>query len=165
VEMQRTKALGLLYKQLRKDSAMSRQGLADYLCTFRKPGTNEDPIEHASDDLPLPLWQRYASPVWMDVCQTRVLNGTVAREERDERHICPLQLDVIDRAIDLWANPDDILLDPFVGIGSTVVQAVKRGRRGIGIELKPSYYQQACRNVQGAELARTQGTLPLPEAP
>lgn len=151
-EMQRTKALGLLHKQIRKDSAMSRQGLPDYVVTFRKPGENMAPIAHTPEQFPVDVWQRYASPVWMDIRQSNTLQRTSARDEKDEKHICPLQLDLIERCIDLWTNPDDIVLDPFCGIGSVPYQAVLMGRRGLGVELKDSYYRQAAKNLQTAEL-------------
>lgn len=150
-EMQRTKALGLLHKQIRKDSSMSRQGLPDYVVTFRKPGENPEPIAHDYETFPVDVWQRYASPVWMDIRQSNTLNRAAARGEKDEKHICPLQLDVIERCIELWTNPDDIVLDPFAGIGSVPYQAVKMGRRGLGVELKEEYYQQAAQNLQKAE--------------
>lgn len=150
-EMQRTKALGLLHKQIRKDSSMSRQGLPDYVVTFRKPGVNPEPIPHDYETFPVDVWQRYASPVWMDIRQSNTLNRAAARGEKDEKHICPLQLDVIERCIELWTNPDDIVLDPFAGIGSVPYQAVKMGRRGLGVELKAEYYQQAAQNLQKAE--------------
>ena len=118
VAMQRTKALGLLYKQLRKDSAMCRQGIPDYLVTMRAPGENQNRIEHTHDQFPVEYWQRYASPVWMDINPSRTLQKESAREEKDERHICPLQLDVIERCMLLWSNRDDIVLSPFMGIGS-----------------------------------------------
>lgn len=145
--MQRTKALGLLYKQLRKDSAMSRQGIPDYLVTMRKPGVNPDPVTKDPDDFSLPLWQRYASPVWFDINPSRTLQRTSAREEKDERHIAPLQLEVIERGIRLWTNPGDVVLDPFAGIGSTGYSAVQMERKFIGIELKESYYRQAESNL------------------
>ena len=150
-EMQRTKALGLLHKQIRKDSSMSRQGLPDYVVTFRKPGENPEPIAHDYETFPVDVWQRYASPVWMDIRQSNTLNRAAARGEKDEKHICPLQLDVIERCIELWTNPDDIVLDPFAGIGSVPYQAVKMGRRGLGVELKEEYYRQAAQNLQKAE--------------
>lgn len=150
-EMQRTKALGLLHKQIRKDSAMSRNGMPDYVVTFRKPGENPQPISHTQEAFPVDVWQQYASPCWMDIRQSNTLQRKSAREERDEKHICPLQLDVIERCINLWTNPDDIVLDPFAGIGSVPYQAVIMGRRGIGTELKESYYRQACANLETAE--------------
>ena len=147
VAMQRTKALGLLYKQLRKDSAMSRQGMPDYLVTMRKPGVNPDPVTKDTEDFTLDLWQRYASPVWMDINPSRTLQRTSARDEKDERHIAPLQLEVIDRGIRLWTNPGDVVLDPFMGIGSTGYSAVQMGRKFVGVELKDSYYRQAESNL------------------
>lgn len=151
VEMQRTKALGLLYKQLRKDSAMSRVGMPDYVLFFRKDGDNPDPIRHTTDDIPLPEWQELASPVWMTVQQTRVLEYRKARGDKDEKHICPLQLDVIDRCLRLYSNPGDLVLDPFNGIGSTGHQALLMGRKYIGIELKPEYATQAAKHLAEAE--------------
>lgn len=151
VAMQRTKALGLLWKQLKKDSTMSRQGLPDYVVTFRKPGENPEPVSHTAEDYPVGKWQRIASPVWMDINQSYTLQKESARAEEDERHVAPLQLEVIERCIELWSNPGDIVLDPFVGIGSSVYQALLMGRRGIGFELKDSYYQQAVLNCKRAE--------------
>ncbi len=186
VEATRTKALGLLHKQIQKDSAMCRQGLPDYLITLRKPGNNLEPVAHPDGfnefigenepdapkiEKPAPdpvaydkheaynkvpvyshqVWRRYASPVWMDIRQSNTLNGKSAREKTDERHICPLQLDVIERAIHLWTNPNDIVLSPFAGIGSEIYSAIKMGRRGIGIELKESYYKEALKYCELAE--------------
>lgn len=151
IEMQRTKALGLLYKQLKKDSSRSRVGMPDYMLFFRKDQENPDPITHDPDDLPVSQWQELASPVWMKVNQTKVLNGRQAKGQQDEKHICPLQLDVIERCLTLYSNPGDLVLDPFNGIGSTGYQAVKMGRRYIGCELKPEYARQAVRFLQGAE--------------
>jgi len=150
-EMQRTKALGLLYKQLKKDSAMSRVGMPDYMLFFRKDEKNPEPITHTPDELHVEEWQELASPVWMTVNQTRVLNGRQSRGDRDERHICPLQLDVIDRCLKLYTNPNDLVLDPFNGIGSTGHQSVKFGRRYLGIELKPEYAKQAAAFLKEAE--------------
>ena len=149
-EMQRTKALGLLHKQIKKDSSMCRQGLPDYLVTMRKPGDNPELITHTDDSFPVDVWQHYASPVWMDIRQSNTLQRTSAREEKDERHISPLQLDVIQRGINLWTNPGDIVLDPFVGIGSSAYQAILMGRKGLGIELKSSYFKQAYLNCENA---------------
>ena len=146
--MQRTKAIGLLHKQLKKDSCMSRQGIPDYLVTMRKPGENPEPVSHTNETFPVQAWQRYASPVWMDINPSDTLQASSARDEKDERHICPLQLPVIRRALNLWTNPGDIVLTPFLGIGSEAYVALEMGRRAIGIELKPSYYQQAVRNCQ-----------------
>lgn len=203
--MQRTKALGLLHKTIRKDSAMSRQGIPDYLLqfvrdpgeastvnpwdafvsflrmvllfifsgareeaqpvmdrvveaffppslvTFRKPGDNPEAIAHTAESFPVQLWQRYASPVWTDINPTKTLQYTSAREHNDERHICPLQLEVIQRGIELWSNPGDVVLSPFAGIGSELYEAVKAGRRAIGFELKSSYYRQAQKNLASVE--------------
>ncbi len=189
VEATRTKALGLLHKQLVKDSSMCRQGLPDYLLTMRKPGDNPESITHNDgltqffgenepdapkiqrpdpDPDPDPdafakkqayvgapvyshqVWRRYASPVWMDIRQSNTLQYRSAREEKDEKHICPLQLDVIARGIELWSNPGDIVFSPFAGIGSEGYQAIKMGRRFVGAELKGSYYKSAVSNLQMA---------------
>lgn len=149
-EMQRTKALGLLWKQIKKDSSMNRQGIPDYIITMRKPTENPEPITHTDETFPCDIWQKYASPVWMDINQSDTLQRKSARQEQDEKHICPLQLDVIQRCIELWSNPNDIVLDPFAGIGSTPYTAIRLGRRGIGFELKTSYYEQAVKNCQTA---------------
>jgi len=151
--MQRTKAIGLLHKQLKKDSCMSRQGIPDYLVTIRKPGENPEPVSHTNETFPVSIWQRYASPVWMDINPSDTLQATSARDEKDERHICPLQLTVIRRGLNLWTNPGDVVLTPFLGIGSEAYVALQEGRRAIGIELKPSYYQQAVRNCAGVVAA------------
>ena len=148
--MQRTKAIGLLNKQKNKDSTISRQGIPDYLVTMRKPGDNPQPVTHTNDDFPISVWQKYASPVWMDINPSNTLQYRAARENSDERHICPLQLDVIERAIKLWSNPDDLVLSPFGGIGSEGYIAVKTGRRFVGIELKKSYFDLACKNLDAA---------------
>jgi len=148
VAMQRTKALGLLHKQIKKDSCMSRQGIPDYLVTMRKPGDNPERVTHTNESFPVSLWQRYASPVWMDINQSDTLQARSARDEKDERHICPLQLPVIERGIELWTNPNDIVFTPFLGIGSEAYQALKMKRRAVGIELKESYFNQAVKNCQ-----------------
>jgi DNA modification methylase len=148
--MQRTKALGLLHKQLKKDSCMSRQGIPDYLVTMRKPGDNPERVTHTNESFPVQLWQNYASPIWMDINPSDTLQRESAREEKDERHICPLQLEVISRALMLWTNPGDIVLSPFAGIGSEGYEAIKAGRRFVGIELKRSYFDQACANLKAA---------------
>jgi hypothetical protein len=192
VAQQRTKSIRLLHKQVIKDSAISGQGLADYVLSFRKPGENPEPIGGMFDEwvgakpgtggprtgdgidisreaydrdaarvradggdpwqfekwVSVLVWQRYASPVWSDIDQTRTLQYRGGRDEKDEQHISPLQLDVIERCIDLWSNPGDVVLTPFLGIGSEVYAAVEMGRRGIGFELKPSYYRQAVRNIR-----------------
>lgn len=151
VEMQRTKALGLLHKQIKKDSARSRMGNPDYLLVFYKPGQNEEPITHTAEDFPVDQWQKWASPVWMDINQTNVLNGRHARDEKDERHICPLQLDFIQRCLVMWSNPGDRVFSPFTGIGSEGYMSVKLNRKFIGTELKPSYFKQAKDNLSHAQ--------------
>lgn len=149
VEMQRTKALGLLHKQIKKDSTMSRVGIPDYVMIFRKDGDRVDPVTNT--DLPVDLWQKYASPVWMDIDYGNTLQGyRDGRDDKDEKHICPLQLDTIERLIHLYSNKGDTVLTPFMGIGSEVFQAVKMGRKGIGIELKESYFEIAKRNCASA---------------
>lgn len=146
--MQRTKALGLLHKQLKKDSCMSRQGIPDYLVTMRKPGENPERVTHTNESFPVSKWQFYASPIWTDINPSDTLQYASARENEDERHICPLQLTVIQRGIELWSNPGDTVLTPFMGIGSEAYMAVKMGRKAVGIELKDSYYRQAVKNVK-----------------
>ena len=157
--MQRTKAIGLLYKQLRKDSALSRQGIPDYLVTMRKPGENPNPVTHTHESFPVGLWQKYASPVWMDINASDTLQKESVRDERDERHIAPLQLEVIRRGIRLWSNPGDTVLTPFLGIGSEAYEAVKARRRAIGVELKDSYFKQAIENVASAIIERDSPNL------
>lgn len=180
VAMQRTKALGLLHKQLKKDSTLSRQGIPDYLVVMRKPGDNDEPVtgalDHfvgedvpanfrpveyddgrrayvpATDDAtPIDIWQRYASPIWMDISQTNTLQYQTARDSDDERHICPLQLDVIERALQLWSNPGDVVWSPFMGIGSEGYVSIQQGRKFIGAELKASYFELAKRNMEMAK--------------
>lgn len=146
--MQRTKAIGLLYKQLKKDSCISRQGIPDYLVTMRKPGVNPAPVGKDAEQFPVSLWQEYASPVWMDINPSNTLQRESARDDDDERHICPLQLEVIERGIRLWSNPGDTVLSPFAGIGSEGVVALQLDRKFIGIELKPSYANQAEANLR-----------------
>jgi len=187
VAMTRTKALGLLHKTIVKDSSMSRMGIPDYLIVMRKPGENTKPIKGAleyyvGDDVPsgfaknergdgslfwtvenenatpIDIWQKYASPVWMDINPTRTLQYQNARAADDERHICPLQLDVIERAMQLWTAPDDVVFSPFTGIGSEGYVALQTGRKFIGTELKESYYELAKRNLTDAENV-TQGSL------
>lgn len=160
--MQRTKAIGLLHKQIVKDSCMSRQGIPDYLVTMRKPGKNLEPVQGefdkwAGDDsfksegrLSIDIWQRYASPVWMDINPSLTLQKESAREEKDERHICPLQLQVIERAVDMWTNEGDVVLSPFGGIASEGWQSLKMARKFIGIELKESYWKQGVANLKAA---------------
>jgi DNA modification methylase len=147
-EMTRTKHVGLLYKQLKKDSAKSRGGMPDYLLTFMKPGENRSPIAHAPEDFPVERWQEWASPVWMSVNQSNVLNVKLAREAKDERHLCPLQLDVIERAVIMWSNPGDVVFSPFMGIGSEGYVTLKLRRRFVGVELKESYWRQAWNNLE-----------------
>ncbi len=159
VEMQRTKALGLLHKQIRKDSAMSRMGIPDYIVTFRKPGINPEPLDHTHENYSVdhwqqvasPVWDEYPAPVWWDINQSATLQRKSARTEKDEKHICPLQLPVIERCVELWSKEHEIVLDPFDGIGSTGYQAIKMGRRHVGIELKESYFKQAALNLEAAE--------------
>ena len=150
-EMTRTKHVGLLYKQLKKDSSKSRGGMPDYLMTFIKPGDNAELITHDPSDFPVEQWQEWASPVWMSVNQTRVLNVKAARNANDERHLCPLQLDVIDRALVMWSNPGDVVLSPFMGIGSEGYCSLKAKRRFVGVELKAEYFNQACRTLHDVE--------------
>lgn len=148
--VQRTKALGLLHKQLKKDSAMSRQGIPDKLITFRKPGGNPEPVTKTNQSFPVDLWQNYASPVWMDIRPNDTLGFQCARDGKDERHICPTQLTVLQRGIELWTNPGDVVLDPFNGIGSTGYASLKLGRKYIGCELKDSYWRTATEYLREA---------------
>lgn len=172
VAMQRTKALGLLHKQVKKDSAMCRQGIPDYLVTMRKPGENIKPIsgelDHFSGDmnifqnngnLSIDIWQRYASPVWMDINPSNTLQYRSARDNNDERHICPLQLDVIHRGLQLWSTDNDTVFTPFMGIGSEVYESIKLGRKAIGIELKETYFDQAVKNIESILDEKKQGDL------
>lgn len=182
IAMQRTKALGLLHKQVKKDSTLSRQGIPDYLVVMRKPGDNEKPVSgefthYVGDNPPIgfvgaqyddgrwyyvpgnqgtsiDVWQKYASPIWDDINQTNTLNFREGRDSDDERHICPLQLDVIERAMQLWTKKGDTVLTPFLGIGSEAYMAVKLGRKAIGCELKSSYFELAKRNMLSAEEAQ-----------
>ncbi|MDE2096825.1 MAG: site-specific DNA-methyltransferase [Patescibacteria group bacterium] len=151
VEMTRTKHVGLLYKQLQKDSSKSRGGMPDYLLTFIKPGENRKPISHTPADFPLEQWQEWASPVWMTVQQSNVLNVQAGKEPKDEKHLCPLQLDVIERALIMWSAPGDIVLSPFMGIGSEGVCSLNLKRKFLGIELKESYWKQACRYLDAQD--------------
>lgn len=179
VAMTRTKALGLLHKTIKKDSAMSRMGIPDYIVTMRKPGENKRPVAgefkyYVGDTPPygftkidredgshfwmpsenntsVDVWQKYASPIWDDINQTDTLNFREGRDSDDERHICPLQLDVIERCLQLWSIPGDVVWTPFMGIGSEVYMALKMGRKAIGAELKPSYFELAVRNIEQAE--------------
>jgi len=183
VAMQRTKAIGLLHKQIVKDSAMSRMGLADYMVTMRKPGDNSEPIAgpfdayYGSESTPdgpittetgkmrttnrpgdlwysVAVWQRYAAPIWMDINQSDVLSHKCARDEADERHISPLQLTPIRRCIQLWTNPGDTVFSPFAGIGSELYVALELGRKAIGAELKTSYYEQALANIASIKVSQ-----------
>jgi DNA modification methylase len=151
VEMTRTKALGLLYKQLQKDSSKSRTGMPDYLLVFRAPGENAEPITQDPQGFPVDQWQQWASPVWMDINQTNTLNVRMAKEAQDEKHLCPLQLDLIERALILWSNPGDIVLSPFMGIGSEGWCATKLKRKFVGVELKEAYWKQAVKNLKAIE--------------
>lgn len=164
VEMTRTKAHGLLYKSFRLDATRTRVGMPDYLMIFRKPvegptSKTPDPVFHDPNRYPVERWQELASPVWMTINQTNVLNVKVAREDKDERHLCPLQLDVIERCVELYTNPGDTVYSPFMGIGSEGWQSIKMGRRFIGTELKPAYFRQAVLNLQQAERESGAGDL------
>jgi DNA modification methylase len=163
LEATRTKALGLMHKQLCKDSTMSRAGIPQYLLAFRKPGVNPEPVAHPNglewftgEDAPTTgnlsheRWRRYASPVWTDIDFTNTLNVQAARSPEDERHVCPMSLDMIDRGLELWSNPGDVVLSPFMGIGSEGYAALRRGRRFVGCELKESYFRQAVKNLSVA---------------
>lgn len=166
IEATRTKALGLMHKQLCKDSTRSRAGIPQYLLAFRKDGENPEPVAHANgleyfvgENEPIhgtlshERWRRYASPVWMDINFSNTLNAKAAREAEDERHVCPMALDLIERAIHLWSNPGDIVFDPYSGIGSTGYMAIKTGRKFVGSELKEAYFKQACKNIGQAREA------------
>lgn len=160
IEATRTKAIGLMHKQLCKDSTRSRSGIPQYLLAFRKDGENPEPVAHANGleyfvgenpptngTLSHERWRRYASPVWMDINFSNTLNAKAAREADDERHVCPMALDLIERAIHLWSNPGDVIFDPYSGIGSTGYMAIKTGRKFIGSELKSAYFKQAAKNI------------------
>ena len=151
IAMQRTKALGLLYKQIKKDSCMSRMGIPDYVVTMRKPGENIERVTHTPDDLPVSEWQKIASPIWSDINPSDTLQFRSIREHNDERHICPLQLGVIRRCLRLWSNPDDLVFSPFAGIGSEGYVALQLGRKFLGAELKESYWRQACLNLDSVK--------------
>lgn len=183
IEATRTKAIGLMHKQLVKDSARSRNGGPDYLVMMGKPGINPEPITHlpagfsryigdpanepkatkgpnpSTNKYSHEVWQRYASPVWFDINPSDTLQKGSAREDDDSRHICPLQLTVIRRAIELWSSPNDIVLSPFAGIGSEGYVSIEEKRRFVGVELKESYYRQAVANLNVAMSMRDQGTL------
>lgn len=195
--MQRTKALGLLHKQIKKDSAMSRQGIPDYLVIMRKPGDNPEPVTHTNDTFPVSMWQRYASPVWavigceekkvsafngaeniqpadygdgflhvsQDINPSDTLQRFSVREDTDERHICPLQTQVVERAVELWTNPGDVVFTPFAGIGTELVVPLRMGRKAKGIELKSAYWKQAAANCKEADATTAKQTsLDLQEA-
>ena len=151
--MQRTKALGLLHKTIRNDSSMARMGIPDRVVTMRKPGENPVPIPHG-EDYPVDRWQKIASPVWDDVNPSDTLQFRAARDDNDERHIAPLQLEIIRRCVELWSAPHDIVLTPFAGIGSELYVAVELGRRAVGVELKQSYFDQAVRNLHAIDEIR-----------
>jgi len=168
--MQRSKALGLLHKQIKKDSCMSRMGIPDYVLTFRKPGDNPERVSHTGEEFPVSIWQQWAEPIWtiadsdadlslleqwagltwFDIDQSDTLQHRSAREDEDERHIAPLQLEVIRRCIRMWSNPGDVVLSPFAGIASEGHVALNEGRKFVGCELKKSYFEQACRNLAKA---------------
>lgn len=173
LEATRTKALGLMHKQLMKDSTMSRAGFAQYLLAFRRPGGNENPVAHpngldswtglnppTTGNLSHERWRRYASPIWMDIDFTRTLNVVAARESEDERHACPMALDLIERAVELWSSPGEVVLDPCAGVGSTGYVALKAGRRFIGAELKGSYHALAMKYLHEAANARQSELFP-----
>jgi DNA modification methylase len=157
----RTKSKGLLFVQMRKDSSWSRPALPDYICIFRKPGENAVPVTHETPESSLTNdeWIEWARPIWYNIRESDTLNAAVARENDDERHICPLQLGTIERCIRLWSNPGELVLSPFAGIGSEGYEAVRLGRRYLGIELKASYAQTAVRNLQTAGQMKLQGDL------
>lgn len=167
VAMQRTKDLGLLHKQIKKDSCRSRMGIPDYVIIMRKDGDNPEPVTHTNETFPVTEWQQLASPIWeyefspmwWDIKQSDTLNVKMARDGRDERHICPLQLPVIDRLLKMYTNENDIVFTPFMGIGSEVYQAVKNGRRGLGVELKETYYKCAVDNLKMLDMENSQMSL------
>lgn len=151
--MQRTKALGLLHKTVRENAAMSRQGIPDYLVTMRAPGEAAQRVRHDPEDYPVDLWQKVASPIWTDINPNDTLQHRSAREHDDERHIAPLQLEVIRRGVSLWSNPGDTVLTPFGGIGSEAYVALELGRQAVAVELKASYFKQLVGNL--AEAVKT----------
>lgn len=166
VEMQRTKALGLLHKQIKKDSTRTRMGLPDYVVFMRKDGDNNEPVTHTDSEFPVdlwqdyasPVWREYASPVWWSIQQSNTLNRMFADEE-SERHICPLQLDVIERCLKLYSKEGDTVFTPFMGVGSEVYQSVLMDRKAIGIELKTEYYLQAKKNLMALDNDKQQMTI------
>jgi len=152
-EMQKTKHERLLYKNIRENSRVSAMGMPEYILVMRKDSRGKnvgEPVTHSRDEFSLDQWQHWASPVWMDTIQTKVLNSRF-KGDKDEKHICPMPLDLIERCITLYSNPGDVVLDPFNGIGSTGYQAVKMGRKYVGIELKPEYARQAAKFLEQAE--------------
>lgn len=165
--MQRTKALGLLHKQLKKDSCMSRMGIPDYVVFMRKPGENPNRVTHTNESFPVADWQEYASPiwdelnspVWWDINQSDTLNARAPKDDESEVHLCPLQIPVIERCLRMYSNPGDVVFTPFLGIGSEVYTAIKMGRKGIGIELKPAYFDAAVENIKNAEMEMRQSSL------
>lgn len=174
IEATRTKAIGLMHKQLCKDSALVRAGLPQYLLTFRAPGENKFPIAHEQGltefigedppeegNLSHSRWRRLASPVWMDIRSTRTLNYRGGRDDEDERHICPMALDIIERGLQLWSNPGDVVFDPFTGIGSTAHCALIAGRKFVGSELKPSYFKMAINNLPKLRTLVNEQTLDI----
>lgn len=161
-EMQKAKPDGLLFKNFRTDAARVRAGMPEYIVTFRKwaPGMEETPpVVHDPAHFPLDTWQEWASPVWMDTDETNVLNARIARDDKSEKHLCPMPLDLIDRCIRLWSNPGDVVLSPFMGVGSEGYGALKSGRRFVGVELKPAYFKQAVKFLQEAESVAASGSL------
>lgn len=164
VAMQRTKALGLLHKTIRKDSSMSRHGIPDYVITFRKPGLNTKPISHEREEFTVDEWQRLASPCWMDIKQSNTLNRKLARDAEDERHIAPLQLDLIHRCLRLWSAKGDVVYSPFAGIGSEGWVSLQIGRKFVGSELKESYFKIASDNLKQAEKMEMEERTYIPES-
>lgn len=167
-EMQKTKAHGLLWKTLRADSTFSRMGLPEYLLVFRKWARDGEadlvkPVTHTKESFPVEEWQDHASPVWnfsrQDLPETDVLNVKVARSDKDEKHLCPMPLNITRRALRMWSNPGDVVLSPFMGIGSEGVVSIEEGRKFVGVELNPNYYRQAIKNLQDAECEGAAGDL------
>lgn len=152
----RTKAQALMFVTKNRDSSMTRPALADYLLLFRKPGDNDIPIK---TDVTNDEWIEWARPVWLDIKETNTLNVRVARDNADERHICPLQLDFIERCVRLWSNPGETVFSPFAGIGSELYVAVQHGRRALGIELKPSYWRVAVNNLRSLDAQKDQAVM------
>lgn len=170
MEARRSNPQGLLYSQLQRDSTYSRQGLPEYVLVFRRWPENEAeqalmvPVPQDKESFDLPQWREWASPVWMDINRTRVLNVEIARDDKDERHMCPLQLDVIERAVTLWSNPGDVVFSPFGGVGSEGVGSLQLGRRFLGVELKESYFKRAVQNLRAEEQGKQQALFPMRSA-